>query len=120
MNHPGLGGSYVGYWSGTQNANRGLHWVGEHGPELMYFNGGESVYSAGQSARMINTAPAINVPSVSRTDGSEDFRKQFKDAIKVEVTSVMDGRKVGYGSAKYVSQKNEFEDTRTNRIGGIL
>lgn len=40
--------------------------------------------------------------------------------IKVEVTSVMDGRKVGYGSARYVNEKNTFDEKRRNRIGGIV
>lgn len=32
-----------GYASGTNNARKGLHWVGEEGPELMGFAGGETV-----------------------------------------------------------------------------
>lgn len=46
-------------------------------------------------------------------------RRQVPD-IKVEVTSVMDGRKVGYGSARYVNEKNTFDEKRRNRIGGIV
>ena len=46
-------------------------------------------------------------------------RRQVPD-IKVEVTSVMDGRKVGYGSARYVNEKNMFDEKRRNRIGGIV
>src|SRR5262249_19987234 len=32
-----------GYASGTASASRGWHMVGERGPELMYFRGGEAV-----------------------------------------------------------------------------
>lgn len=46
-------------------------------------------------------------------------RRRVPD-IKVEVTSVMDGRKVGYGSARYVNEKNTFDEKRRNRIGGIV
>lgn len=46
-------------------------------------------------------------------------RRRVPD-IKVEVTSVMDGRKVGYGSARYVNEKNMFDEKRRNRIGGIV
>lgn len=35
--------SISGYAAGTNNATRGWHWVGEEGPEIMWFNGGEVV-----------------------------------------------------------------------------
>src|SRR5699024_8797062 len=38
-----------GYASGTASAMRGWGWVGEHGPELMKFTGGEKVKSSHQS-----------------------------------------------------------------------
>lgn len=48
MNIPGIvsmsrGGGYVGYASGTDSARRGLAWVGENGPELVRFRGGEQI-----------------------------------------------------------------------------
>lgn len=42
----------IGYADGTTSASRGLRWVGEHGPELVRFNGGEEVYPADTSAAM--------------------------------------------------------------------
>jgi hypothetical protein len=39
-----------GFAGGTMSAPAGLAWVGETGPELMNFRGGESVMPAGQSA----------------------------------------------------------------------
>ncbi|WP_405124273.1 tape measure protein [Pseudomonas alloputida] len=41
-----------GFATGTYNAPRGMAWVGEQGPELVAFRGGEQVYTAGQSAAM--------------------------------------------------------------------
>lgn len=41
-----------GFATGTYNAPRGMAWVGEKGPELVAFRGGEQVYTAGQSASM--------------------------------------------------------------------
>lgn len=38
--------------------------------------------------------------------------------VNAEVTSVMDGREVGYGSARYVQEKNDFDNKRKDRIGG--
>lgn len=40
-----------GYASGTRNATRGWHMVGEDGPEMLYFHGGESVIPVGSSGR---------------------------------------------------------------------
>jgi murein DD-endopeptidase MepM/ murein hydrolase activator NlpD len=38
-----------GYEFGTSFASSGLHWVGEAGPELVRFNGGEQVFTTNQS-----------------------------------------------------------------------
>lgn len=38
-----------GYAGGTRSASPGLHWVGEKGPELMMFSGGETVFNNTES-----------------------------------------------------------------------
>lgn len=43
---------YIGYANGTDSAIPGLHWVGENGPELMAFKGGEKVYTSIESQRI--------------------------------------------------------------------
>lgn len=55
----GSGGSSVHNWSiptayagGTKSADRGFAMVGEHGPELVYFGGGEQVFTAEETASM--------------------------------------------------------------------
>ncbi len=40
--------------------------------------------------------------------------------VTAEVTSNMDGKKVGYGSAQYVKEKNDATETRQKRIGGNI
>ncbi|ARZ66915.1 putative ORF9 [Streptomyces albireticuli] len=47
-----LGGTN-GYWTGTKSATAGLAMVGEHGPELVNFQGGERVYNARQTQDMV-------------------------------------------------------------------
>lgn len=47
-----------GYATGTSNARRGLAWVGEEGPELVNFRGGERVFTARQSAQVAQGASA--------------------------------------------------------------
>jgi SLT domain-containing protein len=41
-----------GYYTGTSGAAPGLAWVGERGPELVRFHGGETVYNHQDSMRM--------------------------------------------------------------------
>ena len=44
----------AGYARGTRSATPGWRWVGENGPELMRFTGGEAVYTAEQSRALIS------------------------------------------------------------------
>lgn len=57
-------GTYVpqrGYASGTDNAAPGFALVGEEGPELVYFNGGEKVMDAAKTADFrSNATPAVS------------------------------------------------------------
>lgn len=54
----------MGFASGTGRAPPGLAWVGEQGPELVSFRGGEAVYPAGLSARIAAAARSPGQPSV--------------------------------------------------------
>lgn len=49
-----LGSVFSGYADGTTGALKGLHIVGERGPELVRFRGGERVYNATDTARMMS------------------------------------------------------------------
>ena len=58
------------YASGTDNAAPGFALVGEEGPELVYFNGGEKVMDAAKTAAyQANAAPALSA-MLSPTAGS--------------------------------------------------
>ena len=48
----------TGYMAGTSSAEAGLHWVGEGGPELMLFAGGETVLNHEESMRLAREAMA--------------------------------------------------------------
>lgn len=49
----GSGGSVGGFAEGTDYAPPGWAWVGENGPELMYFHGGEQVVPHAESERLM-------------------------------------------------------------------
>lgn len=52
-----------GYASGTDYATPGAHWVGENGPEIVNFRGGETVTNARDSAKVggTNTTNVTNI-----------------------------------------------------------
>ena len=54
-----LGSPTPHYASGTESAEPGFALVGEEGPELVYFNGGEKVINASETASM-RTSPGIS------------------------------------------------------------
>lgn len=45
---------FDGYASGTSSATKGLHLVGEAGPEIVRFKGGEQVYNASDTRKMLS------------------------------------------------------------------
>ncbi|WP_195604408.1 phage tail tape measure protein [Clostridium tyrobutyricum] len=63
----------TGYASGTNNATSGWHIVGENGPELYYFAGGETVIDANSTDTILNQVNKSSKPS----DGS-DTREQLR------------------------------------------
>lgn len=48
-----------GYATGTTYATPGAHWVGENGPELLWFSGGEKVLDAQRSAQYARESSAM-------------------------------------------------------------
>lgn len=54
-----------GYATGTDNATSGLHLVGEAGPELVRFSGGEKVYNANETRNMLSSGNAGNTFNVT-------------------------------------------------------
>ena len=52
-------GLLPGYATGTSYASRGLHIVGEDGPEIIAFRGGERVYNTTQTKEMLNSSSRV-------------------------------------------------------------
>jgi hypothetical protein len=52
---------YKGYWTGTLSASPGLALVGERGPELVNFKGGERVYNNRETEDMLGNGRPISV-----------------------------------------------------------
>ncbi|AOT24429.1 tail length tape measure protein [Propionibacterium phage Doucette] len=102
FNIPGIaslavGGRYVGYAGGTLNAAAGTAWVGENGPELVDFGGGESVYNRSQ---MDGLEDRIADRTISRL-------QQLRVALIVDghqMGQVIDGRISMAGAAAHGSR----------------
>lgn len=66
-----LSSVFSGYATGTQNATAGLHLVGEAGPELVRFSGGEQVFNANATRDILgsgNMGNNFNVTFVNTQD----------------------------------------------------
>ena len=69
-----LAGGIDGYATGTENAERGFKMVGENGPELVFFNGGEKVLNAQETEayqrdNTVEAEPMAALPANGGTGG---------------------------------------------------
>ncbi|WP_263147974.1 tape measure protein [Pseudomonas sp. RIT-PI-AD] len=56
-----------GYAVGTENAPPGMAWVGERGPELVQFKGGERVHTAAASRAIAQAMAGVSLPGISQS-----------------------------------------------------
>ena len=93
---------YVGYASGTEYAAEGAHIVGENGPEIVEFNGGETVYPADETSRILSrigdakfhTSPeagaAVKEEQTGNREEKRTIRLEINGSGAIEVDSTMD------------------------------
>ena len=99
------------YASGTNYAERGFALVGENGPEIVYFNGGERVLTAEETRDAMRsvypTAPQMayvgaGAPGIARSGG---IQLRATIAVPLEI----DGREFARATAEYNGEEMEFE-----------
>lgn len=74
-----------GYATGTDSAQSGLAWVGEQGPELVRFRGGEQVYTASQSTDIARSGARDNAQIISiLSDIAATSRSQDERLMRLE------------------------------------
>lgn len=68
---------YTGYATGTSSAKRGWAWVGEQGPEKVFFNGGETVLNNKDSMAGGKTVilQVINQGTIVGANGMKEFAR---------------------------------------------
>jgi len=91
-----------GYASGTENATPGVHLVGEFGPELVLFDGGETVLNADSTRRLQNEMELMREIEVAA------FMPQAMEAMAARTSPVIsalqsDGQMSNAGAAEYIS-----------------
>ena len=89
-----------GYAQGTLDATRGWHWVGEQGPELLYFAGGESVIDSKQSNKVAKEV----------TKGQGDTKNSASEQLKTSEK---------FGQNMNISLAKGLNETRDNVIAPI-
>ncbi len=75
-----------GFAKGTKNAPKGMAIVGEEGPELVYFNGGETVVPADQTADMAKPIEAEGAEPTGNVtnNGGANYTVTFSPQYNVE------------------------------------
>ncbi len=72
----------------------------------------------------VSVAPRQSVlrskSALMSTEQLLDKEVQRPIVVQAVVEAILDGRKVGYGTARYSKEKNDFDEKRRNRIGGVL
>lgn len=102
-----------GYASGTMNATAGLHWVGENGPELLRFRGGEAVYPADESA-MIADGKALAAPASGNANNVFDIHFEIQGNATPETVAQLDTYSEELAE-RIIDRLREEEDDRQRR-----
>lgn len=92
-----------GYAAGTFDASPGWHWVGEQGPELLYFAGGESVIDSKQSNKVAKEV----------TKGQGDTKNSASEQLKA---SEKFGQDMNASLAKGLTETEPIATTPINTL----
>lgn len=99
------------YAAGTTSAATGFALVGEYGPELVYFHGGERVLTAEETDRALSsmypTAPQLRATGTSVPAAARGGSVQLNAVIRVPLD--IDGREFARATAKYIGEEMDFE-----------
>lgn len=81
-----------GFATGTANAPRGLALVGERGPELVRFRGGERVYTNSQSQRMMGGGGGAGPITINISAPNERVGREAAGQAASRLRHVLNGR----------------------------
>lgn len=108
-----------GYATGTDYAEPGLHWVGENGPEIVDFSGGEKVYTADESAELFG--PVDTNKQYTYNDDTSGSKETNTNTEYVSSNKKITIELVGSGSIQATgSNTDEIVATMQEHIRPIL
>lgn len=99
-----------GYASGTDSATPGWHLVGELGPEFVYFGGGETVYTAAETRRMLAGATENMSVANNYQNRVEPLSVQGTASSQYTITIAPKFVVEGGGTADVDNRLQEFSD----------
>lgn len=103
-----------GYWTGTDGAAPGLAWVGERGPELVNFHGGETVYNNRDSLRMASMGSLHGYASGTRHQRAvvrDAYEERDKDRARRDAAE----KKYDAAHKKYLNATTAKEQAAAKR-----
>ena len=100
----------AGYAEGTESATRGLHLVGEEGPELVYFEGGEKVLTASETKTLLNDAGQSAATPIA---GGNDIKLELH--INVDGNGDADGKISAAGEELMLRLEEMLDDYMADR-----
>ena len=124
-----LAGGIDGYATGTENAERGFKLVGENGPELVFFNGGEKVLNAQETEayQRDNTVEAEPMAALPANGGTGGPHIEVKPVYNLsgnmdteEVRSMLDEQtgRIKEMVEEALEEASKYEDKEIYVIGG--
>jgi chemotaxis protein histidine kinase CheA len=103
----GAAGSIPGHAMGTMDAAPGIALVGEHGPELVMFGGGEGVMTAGETQRLLGgIAPALLSASRGGSGGGGVMTAPQAAELTSNIHVHLDGEEIWRGQQREVLKYN--------------
>lgn len=94
----------------TGTVMREIEYLQDYGNNAIDFNG---IISSGTVA----IGATLNARDAELFSNGAAFTQKTRYVFEVPVN--LDGREVGYGTAEYVEEKNNFDSIRKNRLGGM-
>ena len=117
-----MGGfNFPGFAGGTDNAPQGFAMVGEHGPELVYLNGGEKILDAQETQRAMEAMSLQPVNAMSASGAGGQYSIEYKPQYNIsgsmnadELQNVLDQHDAGLRD-RLEEMLDDIENDRTRR-----
>lgn len=116
----GAAGSVTGFASGTKSAPPGMALVGENGPELVYFHGGEEVFTAAETAKMLRVYNEQNVAGETIVSLASAGTNAANETGWTDAVVILPQLIEAMNSYKQATAQTEAEQVLATRMDNII